>query len=71
MVVRKITVLRKYRKKPAVDGSEKEPNTYQRDHDKNRLRQATQEEGGARRERDDCNDPGIVPWLNLDPSLTS
>jgi hypothetical protein len=27
MVVRKIPVLGKYRKQPAVDGSEKEPNT--------------------------------------------
>jgi hypothetical protein len=60
MVVRKIPVLGKYRKQPAVDGSEKEPNTYQGNYHKNRLRRAAHEEGSACYKRDECSDPGNV-----------
>ena len=56
VVVRKIPVPWKYRKKPAVDGSEEEPNTHQGNHNENRLCQAAQEEGGTRDERDERND---------------
>jgi hypothetical protein len=59
IIVRKISMLGKYRKKPAIKRFQEQPNTRYRERDKYRPRETAEKKGRGKGERNGYNHPGV------------